>query len=118
MFPSNYLLLPKEKENPNIDLSQPYLTYNAPQGEYPYNSKRPQPILLDFYITNCELSKDGYKVRLTIDNDVKRNLISWQPYYIYGLAPGTHKIRLELLDPQNSKVSGQFNDVQRTFTIR
>jgi hypothetical protein len=107
-----------KKNNPEVDLSAPYLTYNEPQGEYKMNSKNPQPILLDFYVTNCELSRDGYKVKLTIDNGNQRTLTSWQPYYIYGLNKGVHKIRLQLMNPQNKPVPGMFNDVQRTIVIK
>jgi hypothetical protein len=108
----------EKKNNPQIDLNGPYLTYNEPQGEYEPTGRHPQPILLDFYLTNCELSQDGYKVRLSIDNDNQRTIVSWQPYYIYGLKKGMHTIRLELLDPQNQLVPGLFNDVSRTIVVR
>jgi hypothetical protein len=96
-----------------MDLSSPYLTYNEPQGTYPES----KPILLDFYISNCVMSKDGYKVRLTIDNTVQRTLSTWTPYYIYGLKKGSHKIKLELLDPQNKVVPGNFNTVEKTIKV-
>jgi hypothetical protein len=99
----------------NTDLSGPYLTYNEPQGKYHYNPKT--PLLLDFYLTNCQLSKDGYKVRMTIDNSEKRILSNWVPFYIYDLPKGTHTIRLELLDETNKLVPGSFNNVERTFTL-
>lgn len=117
-FAASIFYYQERKDNPQVDLSQPYLTYNEPQGEYDYDRKNLQPILLDFYVTNCNLSKDGYKVRLTIDNENQRILTSWQPYYIYGLKKGQHRIRLELLDPQNNYVSGLFNDVTRTIVIK
>lgn len=116
-FTASTFYYQEKKENPQIDLSQPYLTYNEPQGEYDLG-KKPQPILLDFYLTNCDLSRDGYKIRLTIDNDNQRTLTSWQPYYIYGLQKGMHRIRLELLDPQNNYVPGLFNDITRTIVIK
>ncbi|MBI3236783.1 MAG: hypothetical protein HYZ48_03660 [Chlamydiales bacterium] len=115
-FAASVFYYKKKAENPQIDLSAPYLTYNEPQGEYSSSDK--EPILLDFYITNCQLSRDGYKVRLTIDNNNQRTLSSWQPYYIYGLKKGTHRIRLELLDPSNKPVNGLFNDIQRTIVIK
>ena len=104
-------------DNPNIDLAQPYLTFNEPQGEYDYG---PQPLLLDFYLTNCQLSKDGYKVRITIDEASQRILTAWTPYYIYGLKKGAHKIRLELLDRQNAPVqmNKMFNDVTKTLILQ
>lgn len=98
----------------DVDLSAPYLTYNEPQGTF---EDPTQPILLDFYINNCALSKDGYKVRVTIDEGNQRFLYDWSPYYIYGLKPGAHKIQLELINPQNEQVPGIFNNVTRTFTI-
>ncbi|HEY2811294.1 MAG TPA: hypothetical protein VGJ00_07910 [Rhabdochlamydiaceae bacterium] len=105
------------KDNPQMILDGPYLTYNEPQGEFTYDKKGAKPILLDFYIHNCELSRDGYKVRLTIDNANQRTLTTWQPYYIYGLKKGVHHIRLELLDAQNKVVPGMFNDIERSIVI-
>lgn len=106
----------KNKDDKNIkaDLSAPYLTYNEPQGTFKAN----QPILLDFYITNCVMSKDGYKVRLTLDGKTQRTLIVWGPYYIYGLKKGTHTVKLELLDPRNNVVPGQFNTVEKKIVLK
>lgn len=105
----------REGNNPDVDLSQPYLTYNEPSDLMSLRSDK--PILLDFYISNAELSSDGYRVRLTIDGKVNQMLTSWQPYYIYGLKKGRHTIRLELLDSENKLVPGFFNDVKRTITV-
>ncbi len=113
-FTASYFFVGSKKTNNPFDLSQPYLTYNQPEGDYP--SKK--PILLDFYLSNTQLSKDGYKVRLIIDNKDKRLLTEWTPYYIYGLNPGSHKIKLELLDPQNTVLPGFFKDTQRTIVVK
>ena len=102
--------------DPNIDLSAPYITYNEPSPLMPLTAD--QPILLDFYLSNAELSPDGYKVRLSIDGTVNRLLTSWQPYYIYGLKSGSHTIRLELVDSENKRVPGLFNDVTETIILR
>ncbi len=104
----------KKKEGTAFDLKSPYLTYNTPQGTFQDETK---PILLDFYIRNCALSKDGYKVRVTIDGENQRFLYEWKPYYIYGLKKGAHKIRLELINPQNNLIPGSFNNVEKTFFI-
>lgn len=117
-FAASYFYYQTKKENLAIDLTQPFLTYNEPQGEYDYDQKKQEPILLDFYITNCELSQDGYKVRLTIDNKEKRILTSWTPYYIYGLGKGMHQIKLELINPNNSPTGGPLNTVTRTIVIK
>lgn len=103
-----------KQDNPQMDVKKPFLTYNYPLGAFNKN----KPILLDFYINNCSLSRDGYKVRLTIDESNKRFLYEWVPYYIYGLDKGDHTIRLELLDPQNNLVPGDFNNISRTITVK
>ena len=97
------------------DLSKPYLTYNEPSDQMPLSTD--QPILLDFLVSNCELTPDGYKVELTIDGAINRTLTSWQPYYIYGLTKGKHSIRLRLMN-RNEQVPGSFNDVERTITVQ
>lgn len=104
-----------QKENPQMDLSGPYITYNEPSPLMPLQAGR--PILLDFYLTNAELSPDGYKVRLTIDGKMNRLITSWQPYYIYGLKRGRHSISLELLDSNNKLVPGLFNNVVQMISI-
>lgn len=104
----------QKKEGKAPDFKKPYLTYNTPQGVIEGVGK---PVLLDFYINNCALSKDGYKVRVTIDGGNERFLYEWSPYYIYGLGSGKHTIHLELMSPQNTLVPGPFNDVTKTFTI-
>lgn len=105
-----------KKENGTQNLDYPFLTYNEPQGDIKLEGRK--PILLDFYISNCQLSRDGYKVRITIDDKPQRNLTQWVPYYIYGLKKGTHTVRLELLDPANKLVAGPFNTVQKTVILR
>lgn len=105
----------KKSDTLNLDLKGPYLTYNEPQGRYPAGNQ--EPILLDFLLSNCELSKDGYKVRLTIDGSEIAKLIEYVPYYLYGLTPGDHKVRLELLDKDNQLVPGFFNVTERDIHI-
>jgi len=99
----------------DVDFSAPFLTYNQPSDEVDWNQK--QPILLDFLVANCELTPDGYWVRLTLDGKVKRSLTSWQPYYIYGLSKGKHTIRLELMNGK-SLVPGLFNAAERTISVQ
>jgi hypothetical protein len=99
------------------DLSKPYLTYNEPQGEYKLKSTQ-DPILLDFFISNCTLTREGYKVLLTIDGEVMGKLYQWVPYLIFGLTKGKHTVRLELLDPQDAVVPGLFNVNERTINVK
>lgn len=104
-----------EKNDPEMDLTAPFITYNEPSDQM--HLEEGKPVLLDFYVSNTELSSDGYKVRLSIDGKANRTLSTWQPYYIYGLKKGKHTVRLELLDGNNTLVPGLFNDVKQTFTI-
>jgi len=112
-FASNFYI--GAKGPTKFDLSKPYLTYNEPSNQLFLVENR--PVLLDFYISNCELTKDGYTIRLTIDKRATRILTEWQPYYIYGLEAGTHTVRLELLGPNGNLVKGPFNDVEQTITV-
>ncbi len=114
-FEASYFYVGDKKESSDVqDLSSPYLTYNEPSGYYPL--KKNQPVLLDFYVSNCNLSEDGYRVKLTIDG-IERYLTKWSPYFIYGLQKGRHTVRLQLMDQQNDQVPGLFNDVTRYFQV-
>ena len=105
----------KKMDTIHVNLQKPYLTYNEPQGRYP--AHKSNPMLLDFYLSNCQLSPDGYKVRLGIDSKVVRMLTQWVPYYLYGLGKGKHTIKLELIDKDNRVVPGFFNVVEREIEI-
>ncbi|MCP5506503.1 MAG: hypothetical protein H7A38_06440 [Chlamydiales bacterium] len=105
----------KKADTLNIDLQKPFLTYNEPQGNYP--ASKSNPILLDFLLSNCSLSPDGYKVGLTIDGKSVQILTKYVPYYIYNLSAGKHKVKLELLDKNNHVVPGFFNVTEREIEI-
>lgn len=99
----------------NVDLRKPYITYNEPQGQFSYDPNG--PIFLDYLVTGARLSADGYKVNLFIDGKLQQTFTTLGPFYIYGLAQGDHKIRLQLLDNQNKVVPGYFNDVEKTISL-
>ena len=103
------------ENNLDVDLNGPYLTYNEPLETLTYTETK--PLLLDFYLSNVRLSKDGFKVKVTIDKDIVRVLTQWVPYYLYGLKRGKHTIQLQLIDENNEVVPGLFNDVTRTISI-
>ena len=105
----------KEDESKAKYLSQPFITYNEPSNLTQLIQSK--PVLLDFYVSNCELTPDGYKVRMTIDKKFERTFSAWRPYYIYGLKKGKHTMHLELIDANDKVVAGPFNDNERQFTI-
>jgi hypothetical protein len=115
-FQSTYFYVGKKKGTPAIDLSKPYLLYNEPSEHFYFSAS--QPVLLDFYINNCELTPDGYKVELTIDGKIHRALTSWQPYYIYGMTRGKHTIRLQLINGKEKASSHPSVNVERTIEVR
>lgn len=116
MFFASYFFVGEEDDDSQAAiLTKPYLTYNEPSNTACLEENK--PILLDFYLSNVELSPDGYKVKLTVDHKIERTLASWQPYYIYGLKKGKHTLRLQLIDKSGKQVEGLFNDVEQTFTV-
>jgi len=106
----------KEKSGtPSMDPAGPLLTYSRPKGDYSgADAKR---VLLDFFLSNVELGPGKYKVVASVDGQVKDTLTEWIPYYIEGLADGSHTIRLELLGPDGKVVPGAYNTAEREIRI-
>ena len=89
--------------------------YSRPKGEY--TAKDAEKIILDFYLVNTDLSKDGKKVRAT-NNGSPFLITKWMPYTMQGLQEGENTIKLELLDENGELVKSPFNPVERTITIK
>lgn len=104
-----------ETDAPAADLSAPHLFYSRPKGTY--KGADAQSILLDFYLVNCTLSEDGYKVKATI-NGTEFMLTKWMPYVIEGLPMGDIEITLELIDGAGNTVDSPFNPVTRTIELQ
>ncbi len=101
-------------EAPDFDLSAPHLFYSRPKGTY--TGEDTKKVLLDFFLVNCDLSEDGYKVKATIDGN-EFLLTKWAPYFIEGMPMGENTIRLELVDANGETVPSPFNPVERTITL-
>jgi hypothetical protein len=99
----------------NYDLSKPLLFYSRPKGEY--KGEFAKRILLDFYLVNTELSKDGNKVKATINGN-EFIIDKWQPLIIEGLPSGESTIKLELIDKDGKMVDAPFNPVERKITLK
>ncbi len=83
--------LVSSKNLPNVDI-----VYNAPRGLYKMSDS--PKILLDFVLVNTNIEEGGNSVRITIDETAVFQIYTWQAYYIEGLLPGEHSVKLELLD--------------------
>ncbi len=97
-----------------VNLDAPMMFYSRPKGEYKGDDRK--FILLDFYLTNTELSEAGNHVRATVNGAVFM-LNKWVPYGITGLPDGETKIKLELVDANGAVVPGPFNSVERSITL-
>lgn len=97
------------------DLTSPMLFFSRPKGEY--IGAETDAVLLDFYVVNCDLSKDGYKVKAVI-NGTEFIITKWCGYFMEGLPIGENTIKLTLLDKNNKLVESPFNEVERKFTLK
>lgn len=114
-FATTYFSIGGKKENRGVKLQDPLLTFNEPSMRFFYEADK--PVLLDFLLANCNLSKDGYTLRVVIDKKFEEILTSWQPYYILDLQRGMHTISLELLDPLGNPVNFPDNSIERVFIV-
>ena len=96
------------------NLENEYIFYSRPKGNY--SGIASERILLDFYLVNTEISKEGNRVRVTI-NDQEFMIYKWAPYYIEGLQKGEATIKLELLNKNNELIETEFNPTTRTIKI-
>lgn len=92
----------------------PILTYSRPKGEY--TGEQADKILVDYWVQNCELSAQDYRVRLRIDGHAQE-FIKWEPYWVEEMGPGEHTISLELIGPDGAPVEGPFNRTERVITL-
>ncbi|WP_207433878.1 hypothetical protein [Sabulibacter ruber] len=98
-----------------FDENGQHLFYSRPKGEYTGADTR--KIMLDFYLVNTELAKDGNKVRATINGN-EFILDQWLPYLVEGLPMGENTFKLELIDNQGKVIPGPFNTVERKITLK
>lgn len=99
----------------SLDVTRPFLTYSRPKGEYA--GEQAKKVLFDFWLSNCDLSETGYKVRYLLDGKPAL-LTKWEPVWWEGLVPGLHALVLELLDQDGNLVRNGWNRTERTFTIK
>ena len=105
---------PSKDQQRDVDFEAPHLFYSRPKGTY--SGEDTKKVLLDFFLVNTDLSKDGHHVIATI-NDKEFILDDWAPYSIEGLPMGKTTISLRLIDSEKNFIDGPFNEVERTITL-
>lgn len=104
------------KAEDNFDENAFHMFYSRPKGEY--KEADTKQIMLDFYLINGTLAKDGAYVDATFNDSTTFTLTDWQPYFVEGLPDGENKVKLELKNADGSLVPSPFNPVERTFTLK
>ncbi|QHL88326.1 hypothetical protein GU926_13135 [Nibribacter ruber] len=97
-----------------FDENAQHLFYSRPKGEY--KGADTKKVMLDFYLVNTSLNKDGNKVRATINGN-EFILDQWLPYLVEGLPMGENTFKLELINAQGQVIPGPFNTVERKITL-
>lgn len=96
-------------------IKDPVLFYSRPKGTYV--GKDAEKVMLDFYLLNCDLEGQAYKVLADINGE--QHVISkWESYFIEGLPYGENTIKLTLIFNSGEIVPTKLNPVTRTFTLK
>ena len=100
----------------------PMLFYSRPKGDYIGTDTA--NLLLDYYVWNCDLATDGYKVKATLqpaggvpEPSVSFTLDKWEPKFINNLTTGKSKLELVLIDKDGKQVEGPSTSVIREFNL-
>lgn len=92
----------------------PLLTVGSP-GSCQQGGK---PVLIDFMLGNVSgLDAKGTRIRYTLDDSVRGEIVANVPHFIEDLAEGEHRLRLELVGADGKPVPGPYNDTTRVFKV-
>lgn len=105
-----------KKGNQITDPDKPFLVYSRPKGTY--SGDGAEKVMVDFYVRNCQLGPDNYKVRLSINGMHKKTITEWTPQFVTGLKPGTHTFQLTLINPDGEVVQNGFNPITRKIRVK
>jgi hypothetical protein len=103
------------------DPKTPMIIYSRPKGDY--LGKDTANVMLDFYLLNCDLATDGYKVKADISNETKPSqqlsatIDKWEANFIQNLGTGKSKVVLTLVDKDGKQVDGPMTTVSREFNM-
>jgi hypothetical protein len=99
----------------------PMVFYSRPKGDY--LGKDTANLLLDFYVWNCSLSPDSFKVKAEISNEDKpgqkltTTIDKWEPRFIKNLGTGKSKVVLTLVNKEGNPVEGAMTTATREFNL-
>ena len=96
---------PNDNQKMDVDFEAEHLFYSRPKGTY--EGKDTKKVLLDFFLVNTDLSKDGNKVLARI-NGQEFEIAKWQPYLIEGMPMGKNTIELQLVDKDDKPVERSY----------
>lgn len=105
----------KPANGDDVDLTGPLLFYSRPKGDY-IGENDIKRVMLDFYLVNTDLEKDGNRVKASI-NGTEFLLGKWVPYIMEGLPEGENTIKLELIDKNGKNIPGPYNIVERKINL-
>lgn len=106
---------PSEEQQMDIDLSAEHLFYSRPKGTY--KGEDTKKVLLDFFLVGTEISEEGNKVKVVVNNNEEYLINEWVPHVIEGMPMGENTIQLTLVDENLEPIPGPFNSVTRTVTL-
>ena len=92
------------------DPNKPILTLVLPAGA------ANDPPLLDVHLRGATLSRRSYKVRVVVDKRELPLLTEEKPRKL-SLAPGRHRITVDLLDKRGTRVGNAVNRTDRSFNV-
>jgi len=110
---------PAKPDDPELrfDPDKPLLIFNLPNGKI---FREGEEVVIDFSLANVKLKGDGgdFRVRYIVDDDDLKWIDRWEQVVLTGWVPGEHRIRLELVGPDDWPYrNGDYNVVTREITI-
>lgn len=106
---------PSEDQQMDVDFSAEHLFYSRPKGTY--KGKDTEKVLLDFFLVNTEISQEGNKVKVIINDGEEFLITDWVPHVIENMPMGKNKIQITLVDENLEPIPGPFNSETRTITL-
>lgn len=106
---------PSDDQKMDVDFTAEHLFYSRPKGTY--KGEDTKKVLLDFFLVGTEISQEGNKVKVTVNDGDDYLITEWIPHVIENMPMGENKIQLTLVDEELNPIPGPFNAVTRTINL-